>query len=485
MKRLLTLLGCLGLAVAARAQYHFYFGNIHAHTAYSDGSKDNHAPDPASAYAYAKGAYHMDFLGISEHNHYTANGNPGMHVGDFIRGSYQADTANRDGSFICLFGMEYGVISNGGHVIIYGVPGLIGWEAGNGNWGALSNYDIYNEKYNYATLWQTLREHPSAFATLAHPDSYDYGSLLEGVFNPGADSVVVGCAIRSGSAFSTTKNYTDNPATSYESKYFRALSRGYHLGPTIDHDNHYTTFGRTTHTRTVVLARSLARDSIMAAYRASRFYASDDWDAEVTFLVNDHVMGTRDTTSADTRIHLSIQDMENNNGGQDPTAKIDLYYGIPGSALSPAILASVSDAEVLDFVHPTQPGDSFYYFAKIRQADGDLIWTAPVWMTRVAADTGSPAVGVEAPAFVRSQPLNLYPNPAQDAVALDLEAPSPGTYVVRIYNLQGRQVYQAAPQVSAGLNRISLDISHLTKGMYLLVLSNEQGRLGQSRLLKQ
>jgi hypothetical protein len=68
----------------------------------------------------------MDYLGISEHNHYSSTNNPGMHVADFSKGLYQADTANADGSFVCMFGFEWGVISNGGHVVTYGMPSLVG-----------------------------------------------------------------------------------------------------------------------------------------------------------------------------------------------------------------------------------------------------------------------------------------------------------------------------------------------------------------------
>ena len=40
----------------------------------------------------------------------------------------------------------------------YGIPGLIGWEAGSGDWGATNNFDIYNSKYNYHTLWTTINK---------------------------------------------------------------------------------------------------------------------------------------------------------------------------------------------------------------------------------------------------------------------------------------------------------------------------------------
>ncbi len=160
----------------AFGQYNFYFGNIHSHTSYSDGNKDSTTSGyyyPGQDFYYAKGSYHMDFLGICDHNHFSSNNNPGMHVADYSRGMTQADTANNNGTFVCMYGFEYGVINNGGHVVVYGIPGLVGWEAGSGAWGATNNYDIYNAKFDYAGLWSIINSYPNAFATLAHPQSLE------------------------------------------------------------------------------------------------------------------------------------------------------------------------------------------------------------------------------------------------------------------------------------------------------------------------
>ena len=141
---------------SAFSQYNFYFGNIHSHSSYSDGNKDSTASGdytPGDDYSFAKASYHMDFLGVSEHNHFSSTNNPGMHVGDYGMGLYQADTANRNGSFVAMYGVEWGTISQGGHVVAYGLPGLIGWESGSGGWGPSNNYNIYCAKGDFASFW--------------------------------------------------------------------------------------------------------------------------------------------------------------------------------------------------------------------------------------------------------------------------------------------------------------------------------------------
>ena len=55
-----------------------------------------------------------------------------------------------------MYGMEWGVISNGGHVLAYGVPALVGWESGSGAWGTTNNYDIFCAKSDYTNFWSII-----------------------------------------------------------------------------------------------------------------------------------------------------------------------------------------------------------------------------------------------------------------------------------------------------------------------------------------
>ncbi|MFD0765463.1 CehA/McbA family metallohydrolase [Mucilaginibacter lutimaris] len=364
LQRILFL--CL-LSLSSSAQnYHYYFGNIHSHSSYSDGNKDkasSHAATPADDYRFAKRSQHLDFLGISEHNHSQA----GMQRANFSRGLADADAQNEDGRFVAMYGMEFGVISNGGHVVIYGMDKLIGWEQ--------NNYDIFSAKSDYKSLFRILADHSGAFATLAHPAQTDYNHLITTDYDPVADRAVCGVAVSSGPAFSVKTDYSDRPPMSYLSYYKRLLSLGYMVGPTMDHDNHNTTFGRISHNRTVVLARSLSRDSIMAAYRAGRFYASEDWDTEVDFKINGLTMGGYVSGQEVLKISLKVHDPD----GDDRTKSIKLLYGKPGSGVIPKVMKTSKDSDVLEWQQSLQPGDAFYYYAEIVQADGDRIYTAPIW----------------------------------------------------------------------------------------------------------
>lgn len=350
--------------------YNHYRGNIHSHTAYSDGNVDSSTTNinsPELSFNYAKSSAYMDFLGISEHNH--PEGGLNITLAKYLLGVQQATTTNQNGTFVSLYGMEFGTISTKGHSLIYGVDSLIGWTAGYNH--------IYCAKGDYISLFKIINDRSKSWISLAHPQSSDYDNLFTGAFNPIAEKVIVGCAMRSGSAFSQTLNYTDPVASSYESRFKTLLAKGYQASPTIDHDSHYSNFGRAQQGRTVVLSQSLDKDSIMDAFRKRRFYASDDWNATLQFSVNTLVMGSIDTINSNPSISISIADLDG-----ESISKIELFYGIPGSGINSLVLSSNTGQTSLNYVHNINLNDTYYYYARITQSDGDLIWSAPIRVTK-------------------------------------------------------------------------------------------------------
>lgn len=374
MTRILNRLLCSILSFlfylnASPQNYNFYYGNLHAHTAFSDGNKDSarsHVSTPAGSYRFAKTSEYFDFLGISEHNHYTAKNNPGMHLEDFARGLQDAEDENENGEFVCLYGMEFGVIKNGGHVLIYGVDELIGWEE--------DNYDIYCDRFDYKNLWRILADRPSSFAILAHPEDTHFKKLLTTPYNATADSVICGVTVKTGPAFTKLKNYKAKASGNFYSYYKHLLAKGYRVGPVIDHDTHNTVFGQSHQSRTVVLATSLTKNKIMDAYRNMRFYASDDWNTRVYFTINGETMGSQIEEVDELEIEVEIEDDD----VAEKTSTIKLISGKPGSNLLGKTVKSVPNSNTLSLTLPAPA--SAYYYLEITQKDGDKIYTAPIWV---------------------------------------------------------------------------------------------------------
>ncbi|MCR5887918.1 CehA/McbA family metallohydrolase [Hymenobacter sp. J193] len=473
MKKTSTLLlaACCWAGVA-RAQapqtLNYYYGNLHAHSAYSDGNKDeskNHFRTPGQNFGFASASQHFDFLGISEHNHATA----GMARANYAKGLRQADSVTVDGKFVALYGMEWGTISGGGHLLVYGVDQLLNWESG--------NYDVYVPKNDYQALFRQINKRPGAFATLAHPSSGDYGNLAGSApFSARADSAVVGTVMRSGPAMSTNISYLDPSRSSYESTFQKLLAKGYHVGISLDHDNHYTTFGRNTPGRLVVLAPELTKASLLEAVRARHFYASDDWNAEVRFQLNEQPMGNIVEGEQAAAISVSVTDSD-----KEALKSLTLLRGTPGSGQLATVVATAPGlGSTLSYTETTaQPGETAYYYAVITQADGDRIVTSPIWYTRMLATAG------QAPQTVAAQ-LDVYPNPGVGPVSVSYFLATPAAVTLEVLDAVGRPVYRLADdeRQSAGPHTLQLgtDATPLENGLYIVRLV-QNGASSYRRLL--
>ncbi len=352
----------------------YYFGNLHSHSSYSDGNSDNTAKIPSDDYAFAKNAMCLDFLGVSEHNHAGA----GMQLASWAPGITQAAAATTS-TFIALHGQEWGVIGiqgtagdHAGHVIVYGLDSLAGWETG--------NYQIYVPKSTYlgtGGLFDIINRHGNnAFASLAHPDNYDFNNILNSTYDVKADDAIVGTAIESGPAFSVDTTYTNPAAIGYFAFYKNMLAKGYHLGPTIDHDNHNLTFGKTAKTRLAIMATSLSEANILDAMRKMRFYATEDCNARISFTINTNYPMGSIITKAGSPV-IAVTTITTN-----AVTSIKLMYGVPGSGSSPTTLTSTTSSS-LNYTHTALANlATGYYFIDITESNGNRVITAPIWYTR-------------------------------------------------------------------------------------------------------
>ena len=391
------------------AGYMYLYGNLHSHSSYSDGNKDNLSKKPKDDYRFARDGRCMDFLGISEHNHAGA----GMNISNYPLGYADANLVNGEvgptgNSIVTLWGMEWGVISNGGHALVYGFnEQLIGWEAG--------NYNIFCAKSDYGSLWPIINAQPNAFATLAHPGSGDYNSLSSSAYSSTADNAIVGTAVESGPAFSTDTTYGDYPSPlAYFSYYRNLLAKGYHVGAQIDGDNHNLTFGRQSGNRMVVLSVSKSRSDLVSAIKALRFYASNDCNARVDFKLYGNVMGSSITRAGLPSITISATDPDVGDG----VDSIFIYGGKVGSSAVSAPIKRYGTASVLfdatDAENLQPDNTTYYYYALVKQTDGNKILTSPIWYTRNDAAVPVTLLNLKASYNQRDNTVNVYWNTSQE-----------------------------------------------------------------------
>lgn len=249
-----------------------YFGEIHSHTGDSDG---NGRGEDAIEFAYDNGA---DFFAVTEHSHY------------FTQKTYDeqkaaADSLDRPGRFAALYGWEMtwnNTCGYWGHMNVIGSDKVVS--------------DIHS--VNMPDLFKWLESEPDAVGMFNHPgsswgDFEDYGFRSEKADRQMALAEIKG--------------------RGYDHQYALLLSRGWHVAPTFNEDNHAPNWTVASPYITGVLAPALTRENIMDAFRARRAYSSADPTMKIFYKINGEWMGSRLNAPEELNVSVKIT-TENENG---------------------------------------------------------------------------------------------------------------------------------------------------------------------------
>ncbi|MGK5027639.1 CehA/McbA family metallohydrolase [Janthinobacterium sp. RB2R34] len=378
-------------AVDSTIPYRIVYANLHSQTRHSDGGaatdackgaqEPQSAPyGPLHAYRYAQ-QHGLDVLLTSEHNHMydgsdgtNAAAEPSDAISLYHSGLAEAAayTAAHPG-FLALYGMEWGVINNGGHLNIFNSEQLLGWEK-NGQGELLAEIDT--PKGDYAGLYTMMREHGwlGQFNHPARSGQFLVGGAPLG-FTADGDAAMVLCEVMNTSAFSTNEEETETRRSNFEAACNQALAAGYHLAFSSNQDNHCANWGAAYGNRTAILidrGAALSRDSMFEALRARRVFATMDKHGQLSFTANGRMMGERFDNRGPLQLDVSFS---NTRGRQ--AAAIALFQGVPGANGNVTLL---SDQASLGLT--PAPGPHFYY-ARVTQDDGNLLWSAPVWVNQL------------------------------------------------------------------------------------------------------
>ena len=160
----------------------------------------------------------------------------------------------------------------------------------------------------------------------------------------------------------------------YESACNKALEAGYHVAFSSNQDNHCANWGAAYTNRTgVLLARGQAytRAAFMEAVRARRVFATMDKAGQLIATANGHVMGERFANGGP----LALTAHFSSSVGKQ-AASIKWMEGVPGRN---GKVTQLGDQASLTFT--PAPGPHFYY-VRVTQDDGNILWSAPVWVTQ-------------------------------------------------------------------------------------------------------
>ncbi len=148
-----------------------------------------------------------------------------------------------------------------------------------------------------------------------------------------------------------------------------ALQKGYRLAFESSSDH------RSTHiSYAIIYAREATREAILEAMKLRRTYAATDniiADVRSTAGGREHLMGEEFTTSEAPKLKIHLH-------GTGPFASVVLIKD-NDVAQSWQPRQATFDAEWTD-PRPT-PGKTSYYYVRGEQADGELVWASPMWIT--------------------------------------------------------------------------------------------------------
>jgi hypothetical protein len=364
-----------------------YFGNLHSHTSFSDGSGT-----PEQAYRHARD-HGLDFLAITEHNHKQAESGAGERRDGILiatdptlyKGPRTDALINAADRLTVQGSQEFSSISSGNHVNVFGVQDVI--PATNGAYDELITWLSANrDDENKLAVIQL--NHPKlieGYDPAKHYGRDDFSSLAEWVNKVGAHASLI--EVLNGPAMA--KDAGNRPNEKMEDYYLEFLNFGFHVGPSADQDNHYLTWGTSTDARTAVLAADLTRSAVMEALRNRRVYATHDKNLRVVTRVNGAVIGSiisaLPSAGSVLTVELSIEDEDE----PDASYIVDVFSDdSPGGDEAAVVETNTVEGNTPAGQMFSVPGVIFrgsgqYVFVRIRQAnedgDDDFVWTAPVW----------------------------------------------------------------------------------------------------------
>ena len=360
-----------------KTTYQPYFGQLHSHTQYSDGSG---TLDSALSYIRSLPvSANVQFVAFTDHSNYfdsknAPNVEAALYDTSLVKDSdashswktYKDTIAqfNEDnaGSMVAIGGFEMTWSGGPGHINTFNTPGIV-----SRNNKTLNNKtDDAGMKAYYALLSQT--EGANSISQFNHPGT-TFGNFKDfSYWNPVIDSRMYMVEVGNGEGQIGAGGYYP----SYE-QYIMALDKGWHLAPTNNQDNHQGKWGNANDARDVILTDNFTEEGIYNAIRALRMYATEDKNLELGYTVNGLMMGSRiETVPGKLDIEVSVYDPDRT----DTISKVEVV-------VNSGKVAHVWDdpAELKNgTLSVTLAPEYSYYFIRVTQKDGDLAVTSPVWV---------------------------------------------------------------------------------------------------------
>lgn len=315
--------------IAPESEMNCYFGEVHNHTAESDGMGT-----PAESIEYARDVVGMDYYAVTEHSHYMVDDKYPKQIA--LSNSY-----NEPGKFASLYGWE------------------MTWTNGSGWWGHLNvigsdSIIVDKDSYSLGMLTDWLEEH-GGIGMLNHP-GYTWGNFNEFAMPAERSDKNICLAEIKGSA--------------YDREYAHMLKKGYHTSPVYNDDAHSKTWGNNNKFTGYVLAPYLSRENVLDAFRKRRTYSTSDRTLKLKYSINGKWLGS--TLVNPEKLNVAIDISTESEAG---IGKIQLVTAnsIVVKEINVGVRQSYSWHFTIDPLYP-------YYYVRLVGVDKYSV-TAPIWIS--------------------------------------------------------------------------------------------------------
>ena len=309
------------------SEMNLYSGELHAHTGDSDGVQT-----VLEAYAYARDVAKLDFFSVTDHSNSFKN--------EVYQTTHQsnADYYNDPGTFVALYGYE----QTYNNATYYGHLNTI-------NYDSLTTRSTKLKQY-----YGIMARDDSALVMFNHP-GYRWGNFCEYDFwSEEFDKVV---------------NLSEIKGKSYDGEYALSLTKGWHVSPLYNEDNHSANWGAAYEYCGYALAPALTRQNIVEAFQKNRTYTTTDKTLKIYYKINDEWMGSRLNNPDKLRVSIDLQ-----------TAKVQGLGLVELVAEDNVVVAATNLGRTKKYTWNFELDPEYdYYYVRV---SSEKTWcvTAPIWI---------------------------------------------------------------------------------------------------------
>jgi hypothetical protein len=248
---------------------HLYRGEVHSHSSESDG-----AGSVSDAYTYARDVAKLDFFAVTDHSSSITK--------DILQYTHAriAEQFNDPGTFVALYGFEQTYNISTGYY---------------GHLNVLNTLKFTTQSSaNLTAFYKIMAKETNAIVQFNHP-GYSWGDFLDyDKYSEDIDKILT---------------LTEIKGSGYDITYALSLTKGWHVSPMYNEDNHEANWGNAYEACGYALAPALTRENILEAFRKNRTYTTTDGSMKIYFKINGEWMGSRldNPDSLDVSVEISTE----------------------------------------------------------------------------------------------------------------------------------------------------------------------------------